>query len=747
MKPLAILLTLAALLSCSRKQQPVTSFQYTPRQTQAEENTFPKAIDIPPGNTLIIKENSGRMIYEKAYLELEAMLEGRAIPSFQRAVFITENAWFNNRLSYQIFDSRIDAIADFCRLLAATQSDSIDPKLSSYWAVYTWMHDSIRFVMGADTLLFKNIDYDFVDYAGKYDWANTFVTRLLATQKGTCRSMPYLYKILADKLELEAYLKLAPNHVYIQHPKMEYLDHAFNKGTFKRWYNVELTSGCFPSDGWIAGSAYISLDAIRSGLYVRRLKNNQDINLCLLDLAQGYERKFIQRHIEQSETSLADEAFLDKCINLALKHDKESAQAKIMQAELLTKRYKQGRKELLPQMEEKYNKLFLEGYAEMPELMYLQWLYTMRSAGEKGILADTNRYFKAENEAYERQLGIPLMTMSDGRFKEVPDTSRVRRLGSVMLDTETGRIVSIINVDTLYSEASMAPEILSRWLSPDPVTHPYESPYVAMGNNPILYADPDGRDIVIKNVTEEQAKAFSDRITSISGIKISISYEGNQAILKLASDYTVDAKSKDVIYNVFANALSPKQSVLFQNDPSNVTFYDAYNDGHPNPQLINIDQYNNTSESWFKYASTHAVTEYLKGKEHYNRTRQQGGYEAMHQKVLSQDLKVFAGLTKDAGLYSRLTANLNGEKLMEPRIPFSEEELSRESGANNIVVKYMRASLAINTINDKQLIKVNYIFKQEYQVDSDGNEQPIGNRDVVGVQSIESEGNTYQIQD
>jgi hypothetical protein len=97
-----------------------------------------------------------------------------------------------------------------------------------------------------------------------------------------------------------------------------------------------------------------------------------------------------------------------------------------------------------------------------------------------------------ETKAYEHQLGIHLATMSDGRFKEVPDTSRVRRLGSVMLDTKTGRIVAVLKLDTLYSEASMAPEVLSRWLSTDPVTHPYQSPYTGFDNNPIFLIDPTG---------------------------------------------------------------------------------------------------------------------------------------------------------------------------------------------------------------------------------------------------------------
>ncbi|WP_411032061.1 RHS repeat domain-containing protein [Spongiimicrobium sp. 3-5] len=40
---------------------------------------------------------------------------------------------------------------------------------------------------------------------------------------------------------------------------------------------------------------------------------------------------------------------------------------------------------------------------------------------------------------------------------------------------------------------------IMRWLRPDDVRRTSQSPYMAMGNNPILYGDPDGRDIIILN--------------------------------------------------------------------------------------------------------------------------------------------------------------------------------------------------------------------------------------------------------
>jgi hypothetical protein len=38
----------------------------------------------------------------------------------------------------------------------------------------------------------------------------------------------------------------------------------------------------------------------------------------------------------------------------------------------------------------------------------------------------------------------------------------------------------------------MAPEVLSKWFSTDPVTHPHQSPYATFDSNPIFFIDPTG---------------------------------------------------------------------------------------------------------------------------------------------------------------------------------------------------------------------------------------------------------------
>ncbi len=66
-----------------------------------------------------------------------------------------------------------------------------------------------------------------------------------------------------------------------------------------------------------------------------------------------------------------------------------------------------------------------------------------------------------------------------------------------MFNTKSKQIVAFVEKDTLYSEATLEPDIVSRWMSPDPLAdHPTQvglTPYHFAGNNPVYWNDPDGR--------------------------------------------------------------------------------------------------------------------------------------------------------------------------------------------------------------------------------------------------------------
>ncbi|PHR46495.1 MAG: hypothetical protein COA32_10140 [Fluviicola sp.] len=90
-----------------------------------------------------------------------------------------------------------------------------------------------------------------------------------------------------------------------------------------------------------------------------------------------------------------------------------------------------------------------------------------------------------------------ILTLSKGKYTEVHINDSLQRIGSVIINMNTGTIYELLNTDTLYSEATLDPTVISRWYSPDPLEsrYPGSSPYVFAGNNPIMFIDPDGRAI------------------------------------------------------------------------------------------------------------------------------------------------------------------------------------------------------------------------------------------------------------
>ncbi len=89
---------------------------------------------------------------------------------------------------------------------------------------------------------------------------------------------------------------------------------------------------------------------------------------------------------------------------------------------------------------------------------------------------------------------VKVATLSKGKYVEFFDQDTLVQVGSVMLNRLTGRLVYFVITDTAYSEATLKPELISRWISPDPLAaERYDfSPYNFVRNNPIIFTDPTG---------------------------------------------------------------------------------------------------------------------------------------------------------------------------------------------------------------------------------------------------------------
>ncbi len=322
-------------------------------------------------------------IYSDVFDQLSTILKG-SNPSFKQSVFLVENAFYDNGISFDFYQSQIDEITSLTRLynknnkLMYKEKDSDEVGLTA--CLFKVITDSIPILLENELVYHPSCSYNFDDYTGTNDWGHMFVLSLLSTYKGNCHAMPFLYKIIADELHIKSYFAYAPNHLYIK---------LFNEKY--GWYNVELTSAEFPIDAWIMATGYIHLDAIQHGIYMDTIGNEKAIAMCFIDLAQGYIRK----------THSVDYSFVIKCCDKTLEYFpnniyayllKQDACNRILLAELKSSTYKtmneliendKGAKDLYNQTETLTKFIYDNGYRKMPTKMYLSWLASLKTQNNK----------------------------------------------------------------------------------------------------------------------------------------------------------------------------------------------------------------------------------------------------------------------------------------------------------------------------------------------------------------------------
>jgi hypothetical protein len=105
----------------------------------------------------------------------------------------------------------------------------------------------------------------------------------------------------------------------------------------------------------------------------------------------------------------------------------------------------------------------------------------------------------AQNPFKEFGVDVGIITLSKGKYPEFIPNDTIHRIGTVVIDTRTGKIIELINTDSIEVSYNYRPDVASRWISPDPLAEEYWewSPYHYTYNNPIRFVDPDGRVIGI----------------------------------------------------------------------------------------------------------------------------------------------------------------------------------------------------------------------------------------------------------
>ena len=318
-------------------------------------------------------------IFYNAYATLDSMLRGQRPLNLKQAVYTIENAYLDNKLSYSKFNSQIKYIADVCR--QKILHDKIDPNNSEAvnMVIYQVMCDTTDIQNPRTKVFYKSYPYtyDFNDFWGREDYTKQFVSKVLKTHSGQCRSLPLLYLIIAEELKTNAYWTFSPSHTFIRF--------QLNNGN---WQNVELTNGRLSSDAWVLGSGFVKSEALISKIYMDTIDKKQSIAMLLADLADEYEQKvgfddFVLKTLNRSL-----EIYPNNIVSIMRKADYYTLLLKYVidqKGNPTLAQLKQDPKanKIYMQRNEMYDMIDNSGYEDMPKDAYENWLKSIDNEIQK----------------------------------------------------------------------------------------------------------------------------------------------------------------------------------------------------------------------------------------------------------------------------------------------------------------------------------------------------------------------------
>ena len=245
--------------------------------------------DLPP-----CVSSSEAHAYHYAFDKLSKMADDTSF-SISEAVFIIENAYYDNIGKFEVFDSGIKRIGSFINTMM--DQFGYDKQSNSAKNLMLFQFFSDTLVNNKTKEISYPFEYDFEDFAAKEDLTKLFVSKTLRTRSGQCLSLPLLYLILAEEIGAKAHLAFSPEHSYIKFQTDE-----------GKWQNVELTNHMLTTDLHILSSGHVNAAAIQNKIYMHPLSQKQLLASMFLHLSYGYVSKFCADNFA--------EQILDKALEL-----------------------------------------------------------------------------------------------------------------------------------------------------------------------------------------------------------------------------------------------------------------------------------------------------------------------------------------------------------------------------------------------------------------------------------------------
>jgi hypothetical protein len=202
-----------------------------------------------------------------------------------------------------------------------------------------------------------------------------------------------------------------------------------------------------------------------------------------------------------------------------------------------------------------------------------------------------------------------VLTLSKGKYVETFDQDSIEVIGNILFNVNSRTIVGFIDEKEEKGENAMPPEIISRWLSIDPLAakYPSMSPYIFCGDNPIVFKDPNGAELRFFG-HEEDMEGFKTAINVASQGQIIMNINAKGfTTLSIAEGQTLTEKNQ-AFYDAMNIIIGDKSStiIMVQGDAGD-NRGSAYLGGYENVTLPGLD-YNVGSLDYVDMQETETAT-------------------------------------------------------------------------------------------------------------------------------------------